>query len=85
MLTLPFSASSPFFIFLSAVATSHATIGSYFSGYVCIVIAWSLSYNYENNYSIRVMILSCSWIYLHVRSKMLSSCFPLDYMTFMYF
>ena len=42
---LYFVASFPSFIFLSAASTSHAIIGSTSSGSVCIVTAWSLSYN----------------------------------------
>ena len=63
MLTLSFPASVPFFIFLSHF-TSHAIIGGASLGSVCIVTAWSLSYNSEYNSSIRSMILSCSWICL---------------------
>ena len=40
-------ASFPFFIFLSAASTSHAIIGGTSLGSVCIVTAWSLSYNSE--------------------------------------
>ena len=64
MLTWSFPASFTFFIFLRAASTSHAIIGGTSSGSVCIVTAWSLSYNSESNYSIRSMILSCSWISL---------------------
>ena len=34
-----------FFIFLSAASTFHAIIGGTYSGSVCIVTAWSPSYN----------------------------------------
>ena len=64
MLAGSFLASFPFFIFLSAVSTSHAIICDTSSGSVCIVTAWSLSYNSEHNSSIRAMILSCSWTYM---------------------
>ena len=47
MLTISFSGSFPFFIFVSAASTSHAIIGGTSSGSVCIVTAWSLSYNSE--------------------------------------
>ena len=57
MLICSFPASFPFYIFPSAASTSHAIIGGTFSGSVCIVTAWT-------NSSIRVTILSCSWIAL---------------------
>ena len=44
MLAGSFLDSFPFFIFLSAVSTSHGIIGDTSSGSVCIVTAWSLSY-----------------------------------------
>ena len=42
----------------SFYSASHDIIGGTSSGYVCIVTAWSLSYNYEYNNYTRVMILS---------------------------
>ena len=47
MLTRFFPVYFPFFIFLSAASTSLAIIGGISSGSVCIVTAWSLSYNSE--------------------------------------
>ena len=47
MITLCFPAAFPFFIFLSAASTSYGIIGGAPTGFVCIVIACSLSYNYE--------------------------------------
>ena len=47
MLTRSFPNSFTYFVFLGAAYTSHAIIGGTSSGYVCIVIAWSLSYNSE--------------------------------------
>ena len=59
MLTGYFPSSFPFFIFLSAASTSHAIIGGTSSGSVCIVTAWSLSYNseYEVFYSFHDLIM----------------------------
>ena len=45
-----FRLPSHFFIFPSAAHTSHAVIGGTSSGSVCIVTAWSLSYNSKYNY-----------------------------------
>ena len=52
------NASFPFFIFFSAASTSHDIIGGTYSGYVCIVTAWSLSYNCEYNNYTRAIILT---------------------------
>ena len=67
-------AFSPFFIFPSAVSTSHAIIGGMLSGSVCIATAWSLSYNSEYNYYISAMIESCPWIPLPCLSRSVIIC-----------
>ena len=57
-----FPASFPFFIFLNTTSTSLVIIGGTSSGSVCIVTAWSLSYNSEPwsyNYFLGSLCLDC--------------------------
>ena len=49
MLNRSFPAPSLFFVSTNAASTADAIIGGTSSGSVCIVMAWSLSYNSEYN------------------------------------